>query len=467
MPISEADKRLGKILKGYKKEMTEDLCRLLRYPSVIQEPKPGAPFGADIAAALGFMLGLAQNWGFETQNLEGYVGIADYGSQEEQVGILCHIDVVPAGKGWLQEPFGGDLKRGMIFGRGAIDNKGPMIACFYAMRALKDSGLPLKKRLRHIIGTDEESGFRCMEYFVKHHQPPAYGFVPDANFPVIYGEKGIIHFCMAGALPQEKGSLELKELQGGVASNVIPDEAEALLACNPQKQEEILELLAQSPGQGYLEGEITPAGLRLKALGRCCHASLPYQGINAISILLGFLKELPFAPGLKALLEKFSALACEDSQGQGLNIELEDESGPTTLAPTMIQLTPGRLEMEIDIRYPITYHNEEMQERISKTVTAAGLEISQWQAKNPHYVDPASPLVTTLLAQYRKYTKDAAPPIAIGGGTYARAMKNFVAFGPILPGQPQLSHEADEYIRVDHLLLLSKIYASALYYLAK
>lgn len=465
--ISSPEEKIIEILQSLAPQMNDDLQKLLTYPTVRQEPELGAPFGGNIALALNFILDLAEKWGFKTQNLQGYVGIADYGNCPEQVGILCHLDVVPEGKGWTHKPFGGEIAKGLMFGRGAIDNKGPMIACFYAMRALKESKLPLKKSIRHIIGTNEESGFACMNYFVENYPLPQTGFVPDGQFPLIYAEKGIIHFRI-GAPLKPTGDIQIVKMAGGAASNVIPDEAWAQLICSQENRLLAQDILKTYEGRKYLKLYPSDDGFRLEAEGKCAHGSLPFVGINAISILLGFLKRLPFAGPFQKDLLKLHDLICRDSEGIGLSVNLKDESGTLTLAPTLLSWDGEKgIEVESDIRYPISYTPDIMKEKIIHGLSRSNYTIRSWEAKAPHFMDPNDPLVLTLLAQYQKFTGDDSPPIAIGGGTYARTMKNFVAFGPVLPGQMQVAHQADEYISLDHLLLLAKIYATALYNLAK
>ncbi len=467
MSGSAEEKILDSILDGYRREMAEDLCRLIRFPSVIKEKKAGAPFGEDIGKALEFILNLGGKWGFTTQNLEGYVGTIDYGNEEEQIGVLCHIDVVPPVKGGEHPPFGGIMEGEVIFGRGAIDNKGPMIACLYAMGAIKESGLPLKKRIRHIIGTDEETGFRCLEYFVQNYRQPQSGFVPDGYFPLTYGEKGIIHLNAGSPLPKQEGEFILSALNAGVACNVIPDKARAFIKCPNNKRQEIKARLEKYSAKSWLKTEEDGEHIIVSARGKSVHGSLPQEGINAISLLLGFIKDLPFNPELKALLNKIYTLFCEEHYGKGLNIGLKDESGPLTLAPTLLNLEGDGLEIGVDIRFPISFSLKQMEEKINASLKKAGLELRKWQAKPAFSVKRDSPLVKKLLKQYQRHTGDNSPPIAIGGGTYARVMKNFVAFGPILPGQILTAHQAEEYITLEHLLLLSKIYAGALYNLAK
>jgi succinyl-diaminopimelate desuccinylase len=449
--------------------MNEDLQKLIQYPSVIGKAAVDAPFGKDIATALNYILAKAESWGFKTKNLQGYAAVADLGDFPEQIGAISHIDVVPAGEGWRHNPFGGAIENGRLFGRGAIDDKGPLIACFYAMRAIKESKAPLSKTIRHIIGTDEESGFRCMDYYLRHEAPPLMGFVPDGEFPLIYAEKGIIHFSAVPLkAPPGGGEVEILEMAGGTASNVIPCAAYAHLKCSPDICAQAENILADYPSREYLSIYPEESGMHLNAKGLSAHGSLPFAGINAISVLIGFIKRLPFNAALRRDLLALNDLFCREWEGIGLGINLKDESGALTLAPTILRWDGQKgIEIEADIRFPVSYSAEIIKEKITRRLDRNGFSIASWKAMKPHQVDKNHPLILTLLEQYRKFSGDNSPPVSMGGGTYARAFENFVAFGPLMPGQESTAHQADEYIDLKWLLTLAKIYAHSLYHLAK
>ena len=174
----------------YQQEMLDNLAALVAIDSSDGEPKPGAPFGEGPAKALQTFLKMAEDMGFETDNVDNYAGSVNLGSGEETVGILAHLDVVPAGKGWTTDPFTMIIKDGKMYGRGVIDDKGSAVAALYGMRIIRDLGIPLKRGIRLIVGTNEEKGSGCMEYYVAHRVPPTLGFTPDASYPLIHGEKG-------------------------------------------------------------------------------------------------------------------------------------------------------------------------------------------------------------------------------------------------------------------------------------
>src|SRR5690606_23979473 len=174
-----------------KNDLIHDTQRLLQIKSVLDEENAtkDAPLGQGVKDALQFMLDLGEEHGFKSKNEGNLAGHIDFGEAEECVGILCHVDVVPEGDGWSVDPYGAEIKDGKIYARGAIDDKGPTMAAFYGMKIVKELDLPLKRRVRMIIGTDEESNWRCVDHYFEHEEMPTFGFAPDADFPIIYAEK--------------------------------------------------------------------------------------------------------------------------------------------------------------------------------------------------------------------------------------------------------------------------------------
>ncbi len=464
---------LEQILDRYAAAMTEDLRRLLRYPSLLGEAEPGAPFGPAIAEALQFILDLCAGWGFKVENHQGYAGTVDYSAglntPRRTVGILTHVDVVPAGGGWVHHPFGGDLDQGVIYGRGAVDDKGPLMACLYAQRALRESGLPLPSRIRHIIGCDEESGFRCLTHYFAHHEKPELGFSPDGHFPVICWEKGIIHGELALPLPSgEQNPTPLRLLEGGSAPNMVADRATAFLRGNQEEQAWLRRAWEHHPHQASLRCEEEGDGLRFTALGRSAHGSTPEEGENAIALLLSFLTQLNrlLPPLVLAPLCWMDTLFCQDHYGEACGLACRDESGPLTLTPTRLAWREDQLILHLDLRYPIHQEGQKLVDRLSVIAAEVGGQFRPGRIKEPLAVGPEEPVVQTLLAVYRQTTGDRQPPLAIGGGTYARTMEHCVAYGPGLPGREYRAHMGEEAISQADLLLLAKIYAKALYRLA-
>ncbi|MDR2713355.1 MAG: dipeptidase PepV, partial [Clostridiales bacterium] len=446
------EKVLEQLLEQYREEMIEDLCAVLKFETLTEEGTQGAPFGRTMNDCLNFVLKRAEEMGFACENLDGYVGIIDSGEGEESVGVLTHIDVVPAGEGWILPPYGGQISEdGVIFGRGTVDDKGPMIAALYACRAIKESGLPTKRSFRQIVGTDEETAFRCMKYYLKHYPQPTMGFSPDAQFPLIYIEKGIGHWEALGCFDAAKeGDIVLTALDGGSVRNMVPDGAKATFLVTETGCDVIYEKLEKFTSKDKLIIEKCEDGqLILAAKGEAAHASTPEKGDNAVATLLRFLQTLTYAPlDACTTLNKLAELVAYDFLGQGMGVaHKEQESGELTLVGSVIKFDGENFSLGVDTRYPIDIPTEQLKADLAAKMESIGLTFSPFDFKDSLYVPRDSYLVQTLLETYQDFTGDMkSQPLAIGGGTYARAMKNFVAFGPGMPDEEELIHKPNEQI---------------------
>lgn len=460
--------RLDRVLDAYYPQMERDLLGLLSLPSVKGQPQPGAPFGPAVAEALDYSLAAAQSLGFMTENLDGYVGLADLpGCEQEEVGVLCHVDVVPATGDWQHPPFAPQVVDGRIYGRGACDDKGPLIACLYGALALQDCCFPLRKTVRLIIGGDEEHGSADLAYFLARRQPPRWGFSPDADFPVVTGELGLAHYAFAAAWPQEPSApLCLLAAAAGSADNVVPAEATALFAPGAEVGERLRALIAAQPLPQAFCLQEEEDGWRLLVHGRAAHASQPELGQNAAALLLAGLASLPLAPaGARDFVLKLAQISADPYAGGGLPPRAGDQRRSTVLTRLALTATGG--EAGFDMRFPLADSGEQYRSRLAELAREQGWQLCRFAAVEPHQVDADSELVQRLLAAYREVTGDLHPPKVIGGATYARALANFVAFGPDLPGEESLAHQADEHLDCAHLLRLAKIYARAIYALAR
>lgn len=467
------EKALEQLLDQYREEMIGDLCEVLKFETTTTEGTEGAPFGQTMNNCLNFILKRAEEMGFACENLDGYVGIIDSGEGEESVGVLTHIDVVPAGEGWILPPYGGQISQdGYIYGRGALDDKGPMIAALYACRAIKESGLPTKRSFRQIVGTDEETAFRCMKYYLKHYPQPTMGFSPDANFPLIYIEKGIGHWeALGGFSGAKEGDIVLTALAGGSVRNMVPDGAKATFQVTEAGCNLISTLLENFTNKEKLTIEKCEQGqLIIAAKGESAHAAIPQTGDNAVATLLRFLQTLTYAPADACrTLNKLADLVAYDSFGQGMGVaHKEAESGELTLVGSVIKFDGESFSLGVDTRYPIDIPTEEMKANLKAKIESIDLIFSPFDFKDSLYVPKESHLVQTLLKTYQDFTGDLKSlPLAIGGGTYARSMKNFVAFGPEMPDDEDCIHKPNERISCDALMLIAKICCEALYRLAQ
>ncbi len=452
-----------------KAQMIHSLQELIRIKSVRETPVGEMPFGESIQHALDFTLELGASMGFKTKNVDNYAGYVEFGEGKEMLGILCHLDVVPEGDGWSTPPYGGEILEGKLYGRGTLDNKGPAIASLYAMKALKESGFTPNKRIRLIIGTNEESGSACMAHYLKHEETPTVAFSPDADFPVIHGEMGIIVFDLASTFVDfdPDDGIEILSLKGGNAPNMVPDYAEAkILETKPIK--EIVEAYNSTRGANI---EYIPCDgyTLLKSHGISAHGSTPSKGLNAISQLLVLLDLLDIQIGDQSNFIRFlSNHIGMNHDGKGMGVGFEDDYNPLVLNLGMIDLDKAQGKATINIRYPITFKEAKVKTALDSTVRGTGIEIENWKCAAPLFFPPTHPLVKTLMDVYKEKTGDEkAKPITIGGGTYARSIPNAVAFGALFPGAVDTMHQKDEYIELDDLMRMTDIFAEAILRLSK
>ena len=413
-------------MKNYLSNAVQAISESIQFDSSLAEPLPQMPFGKGAADCLNHFLSLAQSLGFTTHNYDGYVGEAVFGDGAEEFAILAHLDVVPAGSGWNKPPFSGIVENGRIWGRGAMDDKGPAIASLFALKKLKDEGFVPKKKVKLIVGLNEECGWKCMEHYNKVAHMPDTGFSPDANFPVIYAEKGILH--VRSLFPVDTNLFS--SFAGGERVNMVCDRCEATPLAPVDRDR--ASALALSLENG-----------RLVSKGKSAHGSTPEEGVNAILPMLEYFD-------LKRVKE------CLFDDIYGLK-ELKDETGNLTMSPDVVSYENGILSVLVDIRYPSTLPLEAVTEKIEKF--GVKYEVISHQA--PLFQDKNNVLVKTLQKVYDDYTGEQHEPIAIGGGTYARALKCGVAFGPEIDGEEVTIHQANEYITIDRVKLMIEVYSEA------
>lgn len=449
----EVEKRRDSIL--------EELQQLIAIPSVLNEDTaPDAPFGRDVKKALDWFLEKGAERGYETKNIADVAGHIEVGSGQQLLGILGHVDVVPPGAGWTKDPFGGEIEDGKLYGRGAIDDKGPTIAAWAALNIVKDAGAEFTKRVRLIIGTDEESGFRCVNRYFETEEMPGIAFAPDADFPIINAEKGIAVLKFAPESLESEG--ELQTFVSGKRTNMVPDLAEAIVDGDVTGWlDEFEEFCSRHGASGILE--IIGTGTKLTLNGKSAHAMEPDEGMNAGVLLALFLKDRLSGSG-----QRFTAFLADhffqDSRGQKLGLSFRDEvSGDTTFNPGVIRFERGaEAVIEVSMRYSISYPFDD------KIAGAEldGFTLSVQSNSPPHHVDAEDPFIKALQSAYEKQTGEKAELLAIGGGTYARVLDKGVAFGMLFPGEKDVAHQKDEFVDIENLFKAVAIYAEAIYQLA-
>lgn len=454
-----------KKIREDRESLIRDIMELVSIDSVEGEPKEGMPFGEGPAKALQCFLDLAEEAGLRTENFDNYAGHADYGEGKEVVGILGHVDVVPCGEGWICDPFQPQIKDGKIYGRGVLDNKGPMLVCLHAVKILKEMGIPLRKKIRLIVGANEETDWKCMDYYFgeKKITPPQISFTPDAEFPLNHAEKGVFQYQLVADLKEKI------EISGGNAYNSVAESASALLPAGSEEMVRERMPKWEEATRCKISCQTEENGVRLSVRGFAAHAASPAKGINAVSGLMYMIVDLGLEGELLEIARWYMKYIGFDLQGKGLGIDLSDEiSGTLSFNVGKAEVLDGKLILSIDNRVPVTYKCKEVQDLLEKNLEGSRFRFENPQITEAIYVPKDSFLVTTLMDVYREVTKDHdAEPQVDGACSYARALENCVAFGAILPGQPDLMHQKNEYLELDKLDLWMKIYLEAIYRLAQ
>ena len=471
--------------------MIKTVSELISFKSVSDEESkdPYHPFGIECTNALNYFLDLAKNMGFTAQNIDNKCGYIEFGEGEELVGIIGHLDVVPAdiNDGWTTSPFLASLRDGKIFGRGSIDDKGPMIAALYAMKSILESNINLNKRVRLILGLNEEKSWKCIERYKETEEYPTIGFSPDANFPGIYAEKGILSISLKHKF-NIKG-MEILEIDcGNNAINVVPKYASITLKYT-SKLFKVNKFLPKKDPLFNIDIDVQNIDedtVKIISHGKAAHAAHPELGINAITNLVKYLSEntsLSDEPNI-ILLDKLLGLGFFDFESPEFlsrkeiayatefedDSVIQDESGILTsnIASLIYNKETEELEIKLNLRVPVTYSLNTIFLKYRKLVEFfEDITVTELNRQEPLYVSQDSYLVKTLVNIFNEKTKTNSHPIAIGGGTYARAFNNFISYGVTMPGEKDMCHQVDEFIKIDDLLLASKIYAKAIYELAK
>lgn len=471
--------------------MTEDLADLIAIDSSwdpdTEDEAGGAPFGKGPKEALESVIRLAESMGMKTKNYNGYAAEITVGSGEKMVGILAHIDVVEAGPGWETPPFQAVIKDGRIYGRGSLDDKGPVVSSLYAMKYIVDNGLlPDEWSIRLIVGADEEEGLRCIDYYNEHaERMPDVSFVPDGYFPMVNCEKGLVDFDLEYALGCAREAADdgsdscapeafITYLKAGLGRNMVPAEAVCEIKVMSEARGEAAEGLCASVSRTELDAglqdketlylEETEDGFRLRAAGVSVHAMSPEKGLNAFDLLVKALHGSGIVFDDNGFLSAYMATAGAGYDGEGVGCCVSDEiSGPLTLNVGTVELRDGVVYMQGNTRYPATLEKEAVTDKMYAAFRDAGFKCEEQLYLPPLYVEREAPLVAKLMEAYREITGDTENDMfSIGGATYARSIPNAISFGPLFPGEVELAHEANEFLYIESLRKMTEIYILAI-----
>ncbi len=456
---------LDEKIVSMKEEIIKGVQGSIRIKSTEADEKDDMPFGEGIQKALEHCLKLSECLGFKAVNVDNMAGYAEYGEGEEMIAVLGHLDVVPEGSGWTYPPYGGEIHDGKLYGRGAIDDKGPTIGALYALKAIKELNLPMKRRVRVIFGLNEEAGSKCIKYYVDHGgEIPVGGFTPDGAYPIINGEKGIVT-CRYRRRLSQAGNAVMVSIKGGTVVNAVPDYAEAAFIV-PEEMKKAARKLAE--GIPEIKLAETEDLLTIRSFGVSAHGSTPEKGRNAISQLLLFLGRLGLGGDTGEFVDFMNNFIGSEVNGESLGIFMEDDvSGKFTFNLGKIDGSKEEIVIGINMRYPVTKTYDGFISIFEEKMKLGKMEQVSLVHKKRLYVSPDSELIKKLSRVYEEKTGEKAELLSIGGGTYAKAIDNIVAFGPIFKGQPVVEHMPNEYIEVDSLIKNVQIMAAAIYELAK
>lgn len=450
---------------NHKEDLLKDLFELLSVCSILgTDITEETPFGSGPREALDLILSFGKRDGYKTKLVENKAGHIEVGQGEELFGILGHVDVVPVVEAdWTSHPFKPEIRDGKIFARGSLDDKGPTMAAYYAVKLLDKLGVKWNKRVRVIVGSDEETGFRCVEAYFKHEEQPASGFTPDAMFPLVYAEKARATFDHKLKFVDEDGQYNYKlvKFNGGQVLNMVVASAKAELE---GEASDIKEKFENFLAQEKLEGEVEVGNtIKLTLKGKAAHGSTPQYGINGATKLAEFLSTLGLDNNGKNFVDYIVEKLANDPFGEKLEINYsDDEMGEATYNYGILEYD---LERKIglvstDCRHPKKF---DLVDRLNG-IKVDNIDIEVTSTKEAHYVPKDDELVTTLMDVYRKHTGDTKnDAFVLGGGTYARCLKKGVAFGLLFPGKEDTMHQANEYLEVEDLLLATAIYAEGIY----
>ena len=469
--MNEEIKKYSELAEGWirehREELIEEIRGLVKIPSVSRKElaAPGAPFGPDCRRMLDYMMERGAYYGFRTRDLDGYAAVVASGNEEETLGIIAHLDVVPVGDGWIYPPFEATYlpEHDALIGRGVDDDKGPAAMGLFVMRMLRDLKIPMKHGIELYCGVSEETGMQDMQALVKRGNAfPKLSLVPDAGFPANYAQKGSLNVWITA-----DASGNLVEFSSGSAFNIIPDKAFAVLSEDEAAVKEAAKKLPEELCR-ILTIEGAANGTKVTAQGVSGHAAVPEGSTNAIMLLAKALTEMEVLKGNAKEAVKALAFLSADSFCISEDAAYSDEvSGKTTLVYSMAGLKDGVLRVGIDSRFSISYDSKRYTEKLTKAWNGCGFMVESIDVSEPFYMPKDDPRIQALQEIYHEITGRDEEPYTMGGGTYSRVVPNAISFGPGLPGGPQAdflpeghggAHGRDEVLFLEKLIAAMKIY---------
>lgn len=450
-------KAISEYFDNHMDEIMRSLKEIMSIESTYQTPKEGMPFGEGSAKALEWGADFGRSLGMRVKNFDNYAISMDFKEGEPKLGILSHLDVVPACDGWHYPVFDCTLDGDKIYGRGAIDDKGPSVAVLYAVKCIKELGIPIRDNFRVIFGGNEEGGCEDIEYYETKEKFPPMVFTPDGTFPVLNCEKGMLHLNFSGK-GKMNGSdgFEVKRISAGTVVNAIPDKAECV--CTGIEADKIVKAFESIDTDCDID--ITNDDeLSFVITGKSAHGSRPELGENAVTALLKLLTAL----GCEAAQSLAKLFPHGEFNGKSAGMGFADNiSGEMTCALTILNYDGENISGGIDIRFPIDKTVKEIREIITYALKRAGMTVIEADGMEPHYVPEDSPFVQALLEVYREVKGEEGECLAEGGITYVHNTEGGVAFGAEFPDEQNNMHGADEHISIETLKYNLNMYANAI-----
>lgn len=458
-----SNRHIDQWIEAHMDDLVRDTIKLVNIPSVsVETGNPDMPFGENCLKVLELALEMGQDMGFEVRNHENFCGSLLWkGNCEKEIGIFGHLDVVPEGTGWKYQPYDASVVDGMIIGRGAADNKGSALSAIYAVKYLMDSGYQPEHSIRMFLGCNEEAGMKDIEYYVEHNPMPEFSFTPDAAFPVCHGEKGVMEIDAEIKIH----STVLKDFSAGIASNAVPGDASAILQIEAEHLKNVV-----PEASVYAITDCGNGQTKIEVKGVAAHAAFPEGSESAevklASILLASdILDEEARRLMTGIIDAFS-----DYYGAGIGVPYEDEvSGKLTHVGGMARMNAGIFYQNINIRYTITADRPKLIETIRKTLEQKGFIVKHVRDSAPSYVNKTEPVIQKLTAICNEHLGTNLSPYVMGGGTYARKLRNAVGYGPGIPGDDKRfgdkrggAHQPDEYVEIQRLRKAVSIYADAI-----
>lgn len=436
---------MEKFINENLENIKNDIKELVSYQSVLNDDE--LPFGSENRKVLDSAIKIMDRMGFKTKNLDYYCGYGEVGQGNELVGIAAHLDIVPVSDGWESDPFVLTERNGKLYGRGVSDDKGAAVLSMYALKYLLDSGYQFKKRFRILLGCNEETGSKCMDYYMENDEPFSMGFTPDAEFPGIYAEKGVLGCKLVG-------KSKIKSISGGGASNIVCNKVSAVISQEDYNLDKFKKYLDDHKIKYEIDND------NVVVYGKSAHASTPELGVNAINYLFEALKNADFNDTYTDNISKNFSLTTDGSL-IGLN-KFNDDISVTTTNLGVISEEDGIIKCTLDIRFPVKSNQNEFTSKL-KTIANDDFKLEDFDSARPLFYDKNTNWIQALKKAYVDVTNDTDHDLqAIGGGTYAKHLNNIIAFGCQFLDENNHIHESNEELSIDSMKKQIMIYIEAI-----